>query len=109
MIHFCLMLFWWRNLVFFFQILEIPANESDTCQEEPPRCVSTSLECELTRMEFADILGLKASSSFVQQMFELADRDKNGYLSFRELFNILVIFMKGEHSLKLQYSCFKLK
>uniref|UniRef100_UPI0035900797 dual oxidase 1-like isoform X2 n=2 Tax=Myxine glutinosa TaxID=7769 RepID=UPI0035900797 len=86
----------------FSEILEIPAVDSDTCQEEPPRCVSMSLECELTRMEFADTLGLKASSSFVQQMFELADRDKNGYLSFRELFNILVIFMKGSNEAKSQ-------
>jgi dual oxidase len=29
-------------------------------------------------------------------MFSLADKDGNGYLSFREFLDILVVFMKGE-------------
>ena len=32
----------------------------------------------------------------MESMFSLADKDGNGYLSFREFLDILVVFMKGE-------------
>lgn len=51
--------------------------------------------CELSRAEFAKALGLKANSMFVDSMFSLADKDGNGYISFREFLDILVVFMKG--------------
>lgn len=53
------------------------------------------LQCELTAAEFADALGLKADSLFVDSMFTLADKDGNGYLSFQEFLDVIVIFMKG--------------
>lgn len=54
------------------------------------------LQCELTASEFADALGLKADSLFVDSMFTLADKDGNGYLSFQEFLDVMVIFMKGK-------------
>ena len=53
------------------------------------------LSCELTRHEFADTLQLKPTSLFVTQMFEVVDKDKNGYISFREFLDMIVIFYKG--------------
>lgn len=53
------------------------------------------LQCELTAGEFADALGLKADSLFVDSMFTLADKDGNGFLSFQEFLDVIVIFMKG--------------
>lgn len=55
-----------------------------------------ALETELTRTEFADALGLKPDSLFVDAMFTLADKDGNGYLSFQEFLDVIVIFMKGK-------------
>lgn len=56
------------------------------------------LRCELTASEFADALGLKPDSLFVDSMFTLADKDGNGYLSFQEFLDVMVIFMKGKTS-----------
>lgn len=57
--------------------------------------VREALMCELSRAEFAESLGLKPQDMFVESMFSLADKDGNGYLSFREFLDILVVFMKG--------------
>lgn len=54
------------------------------------------LQCELTETEFADAFGLKSDSLFVDSMFTLADKDGNGYLSFQEFLDVMVIFMKGK-------------
>lgn len=51
--------------------------------------------CELTKYEFADALSLKPNSLFVENMFQLVDKDENGYISFREFLDIIVIFHKG--------------
>ena len=53
------------------------------------------LTCELTKHEFADTLQVKPTSLFVTQMFEVVDKDKNGYISFREFLDMIVIFYKG--------------
>ncbi|XP_054588942.2 dual oxidase 2 [Nothobranchius furzeri] len=60
------------------------------------------LQCELTASEFADALGLKPDSLFVDSMFTLADKDGNGYLSFQEFLDVIVIFMKGSSEEKSQ-------
>uniref|UniRef100_A0A8C7LWS1 NAD(P)H oxidase (H2O2-forming) n=1 Tax=Oncorhynchus mykiss TaxID=8022 RepID=A0A8C7LWS1_ONCMY len=65
-----------------------------------------ALQTELTGTEFADALGLKPDSLFVDSMFTLADKDGNGYLSFQEFLDVIVIFMKGspEEKSKLMFS-----
>jgi len=53
------------------------------------------IHTELTQFEFADALSLRPDSTFVQQMFALVDKDNNGYISFREFLDMIIIFAKG--------------
>ncbi|XP_035667433.1 dual oxidase 2-like isoform X1 [Branchiostoma floridae] len=53
------------------------------------------LTCELTRAEFAESLSMKPDSLFVEQMFNLVDKDGSGYINFREFLDVIVIFAKG--------------
>lgn len=55
-----------------------------------------ALQCELTRAEFARVFGLKPDSLFVESMFTIADKDGNGYISFQEFLDVIVIFMTGK-------------
>ena len=66
------------------------------------------LECELTREEFADAMSLKKDSLFVEQMFQLIDQDGNGFVSFREFLDMIVIFAKGspEDKIKLMFDMY---
>ena len=66
------------------------------------------LECELTRTEFADAMSLKKDSLFVDQMFTLIDQDGNGFISFREFLDMIVIFAKGspEDKIKLMFDMY---
>ena len=66
------------------------------------------LECELTRAEFADAMSLKPDSLFVDQMFQLIDQDGNGFVSFREFLDMIVIFAKGspEDKIKLMFNMY---
>ncbi|NXU49545.1 DUOX2 oxidase, partial [Turnix velox] len=79
----------------FAQVLEIDKSDAGELNFESSQKAKESLMCELSRAEFAEALGLKAHSMFVDSMFSLADKDGNGYISFREFLDILVIFMKG--------------
>lgn len=77
------------------QVLEIDKSDAGELNFESSQKAKESLTCELSRAEFAEALGLKAHSMFVDSMFSLADKDGNGYISFREFLDILVVFMKG--------------
>ncbi|NXN97737.1 DUOX2 oxidase, partial [Rhinopomastus cyanomelas] len=79
----------------FAQVLEIDRLDAGELHFESSREAKECLTCELSRAEFAEALGLKAHSMFVDSMFSLADKDSNGYISFREFLDILVVFMKG--------------
>ncbi|XP_043846227.1 dual oxidase 2 [Dromiciops gliroides] len=96
----------------FAQVLNIDQEETGS---RPPdsdlsQKVREALACELSRAEFAESLGLKPQAMFVESMFTLADKDNNGYLSFREFLDILVIFMKGspEDKSKLMFTMYDL-
>ena len=78
-----------------WQVLEIDRSDAGELNFESSQKAKESLMCELSRAEFAEALGLKAHSMFVDSMFSLADKDGNGYISFREFLDILVVFMKG--------------
>ncbi|KAL0968670.1 hypothetical protein UPYG_G00269980 [Umbra pygmaea] len=90
----------------FAKVLEI--EKCDTNEMSGMSCRKTRevLDTELTGTEFADALGLKPDSLFVDSMFTLADKDGNGYLSFQEFLDVIVIFMKGspEDKSKLMFS-----
>ncbi|NXR56249.1 DUOX2 oxidase, partial [Hippolais icterina] len=79
----------------FAQVLEIDRSDAGELSFESSKKAKESLMCELSRAEFAEALGLKEHSMFVDSMFSLADKDGNGYISFREFLDILVVFMKG--------------
>ncbi|XP_061451047.1 dual oxidase 2 [Rhineura floridana] len=79
----------------FAQVLDIDRLDAGELSLETSQKAKEALKCELSRTEFADALGLKPQSVFVDSMFSLADKDGNGYLSFREFLDILVVFMKG--------------
>ncbi|NXD28302.1 DUOX2 oxidase, partial [Spelaeornis formosus] len=79
----------------FAQVLEIDRSDAGELSFESSQKAKESLTCELSRAEFAEALGLKDQSMFVESMFSLADKDGNGYISFREFLDILVVFMKG--------------
>ncbi|XP_023650803.1 dual oxidase 1 [Paramormyrops kingsleyae] len=79
----------------FSQILEIEKRDAGDLSGVSSRRTREALQCELSRAEFAEVLRLKPGSLFVESMFNLADKDGNGYLSFQEFLDIIVIFMKG--------------
>nr|XP_002717948.2 dual oxidase 1 [Oryctolagus cuniculus] len=79
----------------FSQVLDINQADAGTLPLDASQKVREALTCELSRAEFAESLGLKPQDMFVESMFSLADKDGNGYLSFREFLDILVVFMKG--------------
>ena len=60
------------------------------------------LECELTKAEFAEAMSLKPDSLFINQMFELIDKNKNGFVSFREFLDMFVVFSKGSPDDKIE-------
>uniref|UniRef100_A0A3B3DLN3 NAD(P)H oxidase (H2O2-forming) n=1 Tax=Oryzias melastigma TaxID=30732 RepID=A0A3B3DLN3_ORYME len=89
----------------FSKVLEIQKCDAGDMSGVSPRRAREVLQCELTASEFADALGLKPDSLFVDSMFTLADKDGNGYLSFQEFLDVMVIFMKSpEEKSKLMFS-----
>ncbi|KYO21449.1 dual oxidase 2 [Alligator mississippiensis] len=89
----------------FAQVLDIDKADAGDLNSETSQKAKESLKCELSSVEFAESLGLKPHSMFVESMFSLADKDGNGYISFQEFLDILVIFMKGtsEEKSKLMF------
>ena len=60
--------------------------------------------------EFAEAIGVKVNSDFVEHFFSLIDSDRNGYISFREFLNAVVLFSKGQpplsvKSVKVSHPC----
>ncbi|KAM9311860.1 dual oxidase 1-like [Gastrophryne carolinensis] len=63
-------------------------------------------DCALSREELAESLGLNPSAHFVESMFSWADKDCDGYLSFKEFCYILADLFTGsvEDKLKFMFS-----
>ncbi|XP_072818613.1 dual oxidase 2 isoform X1 [Vicugna pacos] len=89
----CILEVFFRHL--FAQVLDIDQADAGALPLDSSQKVWEALTCELSRAEFAESLGLKPQDMFVESMFSLADKDGNGYLSFREFLDVLVVFMKG--------------
>lgn len=45
--------------------------------------------------EFADAMGMQPSSLFVKNMFMLANKDRDEFISFKEFLDLFGIFLKG--------------
>lgn len=82
-----------------FQMDYDPVLDQDEVETRQARDI---LEIELTQEEFASALALKPNSDFVENMFSLMDTDHNGYISFREFLNGVVLLSKGSGQNKLQ-------
>ncbi|XP_073475001.1 dual oxidase 1-like [Aquarana catesbeiana] len=65
--------------------------------------IAEALQCELSREEFAESLGLDPNAHFVESMFCKADQDCNGYLSFKEFCYILATLLTGPVESKLKF------
>lgn len=65
---------------------------------------------ELTIEEFAEALSMKASNEFVKRMFTLVDKDGNGFISFREFIDLLILFANGtdEEKAKLLFNMYNI-
>eukprot|EP00117_Sycon_ciliatum_P031665 scpid15779/ scgid24724/ Dual oxidase 1 len=59
------------------------------------------LGTELTKHEFADAMGMKESSLFVEQVFHLVDKDKSGSISFKEYLQFVALFTNGSFDSKM--------
>ncbi|XP_077451407.1 dual oxidase 1 [Stigmatopora argus] len=92
----------------FAKVLEIERCDAGDITSISSKKAKEVLQCELTAAEFADALGLKPDSLFVNSMFTLADKDGNGYLSFQEFLDVIVIFMQGtpEEKSKLMFAMY---
>ncbi|XP_043197071.1 dual oxidase 2-like [Amphibalanus amphitrite] len=101
-----------RNLERFFRVVFAQAFNIKLSKEEVLNVSSESarevVHMELTLAEFADALSMSSSSSFVTKMFAVVDMDKNGYISFREFLNMMVVFAKGtaEDKVKLMFDMY---
>ncbi|XP_076646950.1 dual oxidase 2-like isoform X2 [Halictus rubicundus] len=63
---------------------------------------------ELTLIEFSEALSMSSDSEFIKKIFNLIDKDKNGFISFREFLDMLIIFLKGsaEDKVKLMFDMY---
>ncbi len=53
------------------------------------------LAVQLTKTEFAEALGLRINSAFVDNIFSHTDREAKGYVSFREFLDTIIVFSTG--------------
>ncbi|KAL4227430.1 hypothetical protein ACF0H5_012874 [Mactra antiquata] len=66
---------------------------------------------QLTRTEFAESLGLKPTSMFVRNMFLMVDKDRNGFVEFKEFMEMFTILAKGgaDQKAKLLFNMYDLR
>ncbi|XP_035207728.1 dual oxidase 2-like isoform X3 [Stegodyphus dumicola] len=93
--------------VVFAQAFSIKHDDSETLGIDYNQAKEI-VNIELTAYEFAEALSLRPEALFVKQMFALIDADGNGYISFREFLNVIVIFAKGspEDKTKLMFDMY---
>jgi len=88
-----------KRLEMFFRVVFSQAFKISHSEDEILKLDSNAareiIYTELTMSEFAEALSMPAESEFVRKMFALVDKDKNGFISFREFVDMLIIFAKG--------------
>ena len=68
----------------------------ETTQTEAAKKRSEKIrQMEISRTEFAELVQMKEDSVFVDSMFNLIDKDRNGFLSFGEFLNMNILLSKG--------------
>ncbi|XP_036145613.1 dual oxidase 2 [Monomorium pharaonis] len=101
-----------KKLEMFFRVVFAQAFHIAHTEEEILQIDSTVarevIYTELTIIEFAEALSMSPDAEFVKKIFYLVDKDKNGFISFREFVDMLVIFLKGsaEEKMKLMFDMY---
>ncbi|XP_025075781.1 dual oxidase 2-like isoform X1 [Pogonomyrmex barbatus] len=101
-----------KKLEMFFRVVFAQAFHIAHTEEEILQIDSTVarevIHTELTIIEFAEALSMRPDAEFVKKIFYLVDKDKNGFISFREFVDMLVIFLKGsaEEKMKLMFDMY---
>ncbi|CAL1286457.1 unnamed protein product [Larinioides sclopetarius] len=60
------------------------------------------MRTSLSKLEFAEALGMRPESLFVKNMFNCVDKDKDGRISFQEFLDTVVLFSRGKTEDKLR-------
>ncbi|XP_020296286.1 dual oxidase-like [Pseudomyrmex gracilis] len=96
-----------KKLEMFFRVVFAQAFHITHTEEEMLQIDSMVardvIHTELTIIEFAEALSMRPDSEFVKKIFNLADKDKNGFISFREFVDMLVIFLNGTAEQKMKF------
>jgi len=93
----------------FAKVLKLDSEEQAVFESKhTERTMEIISTVRLTQAELAESLGMKDNSSFVKLMFEFADKNNSGYLSFKEFTDLVIILMKGsaEDKIKLLFSMY---
>ncbi|KAK0181298.1 hypothetical protein PV327_003591 [Microctonus hyperodae] len=93
--------------VVFSQAFHIAHSEEEILKIDSAVAIEV-IYTELTLLEFAEALSMRPDAEFVRKIFNLVDTDKNGFISFREFIDMLVLFLKGtaEEKLKLMFDMY---
>ncbi|KAK4871803.1 hypothetical protein RN001_015927 [Aquatica leii] len=93
-----------KRLEMFFRVVFAQAFQIQHSREEimkvDAQMAREVVYTELTLNEFAEALNMPSNSEFVFRMFHLIDKDKNGFVSFREFVDLLIIFAEGDETRK---------
>ncbi|XP_026827307.1 dual oxidase 2 isoform X2 [Ooceraea biroi] len=101
-----------KKLEMFFRVVFAQAFHIAHTEDEILQIDSTVAKeviyTELTIIEFAEALSMRPDAEFVKKIFNLVDKDRNGFISFREFVDMLVIFLKGsaEEKMKLMFDMY---
>uniref|UniRef100_A0A1Y1KGZ7 NAD(P)H oxidase (H2O2-forming) n=1 Tax=Photinus pyralis TaxID=7054 RepID=A0A1Y1KGZ7_PHOPY len=89
-----------QRLEMFFRVVFAQAFQIQHSREEllkvDAKMAKEIVHTELTLVEFAEALNMSSNAEFVVRMFNLIDKDKNGFISFREFVDLLIIFAEGD-------------
>lgn len=86
--------------VVFAQAFKIQHRDEDEMLKVGDYEARQIVNTELTIDEFAEALSMKPCNEFVKRMFSLVDKDRNGFISFREFIDLLIIFANGTNEEK---------
>ncbi|XP_076296274.1 dual oxidase 1-like isoform X2 [Lasioglossum baleicum] len=93
--------------VVFSQALHITHTEEEILKIDAT-VAKEVIHTELTLIEFSEALSMSSESQFIEKIFNLVDKDKNGFISFREFLDMLCVFLKGsaEDKVKLMFDMY---
>ncbi|KAF2359172.1 hypothetical protein FHG87_010072 [Trinorchestia longiramus] len=91
------------RLVLSKSVEEIDDQSAASVPELASSSNSNLFSMEITRAELAEQLGTTPDTLFMQQLFRLMDKDKNGFILLKEFWDVMVLFAKGSLRDKAQF------